>query len=243
MSLGGVDTRLHDSPMQFVPLTQNTGWFTVSLKEIRVGGEKLNVGASNYNGGKGTIVDSGTTDTYLNRHVANEFKAKWHAASGMTYSNAAKTLSEAQLAALPSVTYVFGNGVEVVVRPESYMEKTGTNKYTPRIYLDESSGNVLGANFMDRHDVFFDEENGRVGFAESSCDMGVIGRATDQDCEVSEPELAQACDATCAPGQVGAASGVEVWESVVLRPQRGAGSRPCPAEEDLVKTKACALDC
>ncbi|CAM9309093.1 unnamed protein product, partial [Heterosigma akashiwo] len=75
MSLGGVDTRLHDSPMQFVPLTQNTGWFTVSLKEIRVGGEKLNVGASNYNGGKGTIVDSGTTDTYLNRHVANEFKA------------------------------------------------------------------------------------------------------------------------------------------------------------------------
>ncbi|CAN0020703.1 unnamed protein product, partial [Heterosigma akashiwo] len=185
MSLGGVDTRLHDSPMQFVPLlTQNTGWFTVSLKEIHVGGEKLNVDASNYNSGKGTIVDSGATGTYLNNRVDNEFRAKWHAAAVQNLGNSAPiyyhyymqiltgksmALTAAQVAALPSITYIFENGVEVVVRPESYMEKTGTNKYTLGIHLDERSGNVLGANFMDRRDVFFDEENGRVGFAESSC--------------------------------------------------------------------------
>ncbi|EJK44337.1 hypothetical protein THAOC_37132, partial [Thalassiosira oceanica] len=44
--------------------------------------------------------------------------------------------------------------------------------YTPRIYLDRDDGlgNVLGANFMTGHDVLFDMDRSRIGFAESGCD-------------------------------------------------------------------------
>jgi len=44
-----------------------------------------------------------------------------------------------------------------------------TNLYTSRLYFTETSGGVIGANAMQGHNVLFDWENGRVGFAESSC--------------------------------------------------------------------------
>lgn len=39
-----------------------------------------------------------------------------------------------------------------------------------RIYLTESMGGVLGANVMRDHNVVFDYDNHRVGFAEGTCD-------------------------------------------------------------------------
>jgi hypothetical protein len=45
------------------------------------------------------------------------------------------------------------------------------NAYTPRIYLDERSGSVLGANAMQGHDVFFNMEDQVIGIAESDCDF------------------------------------------------------------------------
>jgi hypothetical protein len=56
-----------------------------------------------------------------------------------------------------------------MVYPESYFEKIGNDKYVPRIYLSESTGSVLGANFMNDQNVIFDIENRRVGFAKSDC--------------------------------------------------------------------------
>jgi len=46
------------------------------------------------------------------------------------------------------------------------------NTYTSRIYLDrdDALGNVLGANSMMGHDILFDLDNSRIGFAESECD-------------------------------------------------------------------------
>ena len=52
-----------------------------------------------------------------------------------------------------------------------YMEyDPDTKKYVPRFYTEESSGSVLGANAMMGHDVYFDTQRGRIGFAESDCD-------------------------------------------------------------------------
>ena len=33
-------------------------------------------------------------------------------------------------------------------------------------------GGIIGGNSMQGHDVFFDNENNRIGFAESNCDYG-----------------------------------------------------------------------
>jgi hypothetical protein len=62
--------------------------------------------------------------------------------------------------------------VLVHIPPWHYMEyDSESDQYAPRFYMDEGSGTVLGANTMQGHDVFFDMENGLIGFAESDCKM------------------------------------------------------------------------
>lgn len=172
MTIGGVNSAPHQEPMKYVPLTKASGWFTVSLKSIEIGGETLRVSNSVYNSGKGVIVDSGTTDTYLPRKMASAFKNRWKAVTKRSYGNSKMTLTDEQFAALPTVTFVFkdGNGDDVPVhmRPDAYMEKV-RNTYVPRVYLTEGSGAVLGANFMQDHDVLFDSDGKRLGFARSDC--------------------------------------------------------------------------
>jgi len=80
--------------------------------------------------------------------------------------------SDKKFQSLPVITFTFkdakGEKVDVHMKPEAYMEKVA-NKYVPRVYLSEGQGAVLGANFMQDHDVFFDEDGKRVGFARSDC--------------------------------------------------------------------------
>jgi hypothetical protein len=172
MALGGVDTRIHKEPMQFVPLAKNSGWFTVQLKDVLLNGKSIGVPESTWNTGKGTIVDSGTTDTYLPRRAAEQFKRAWHAAMGPSpkYANSKLAYTAAQAAKFPTITYVFAGGVKVDVEGKAYMEKAGAGRWVPRVYLTEASGTVLGANFMEDHDCFFDAERRRVGFARADCD-------------------------------------------------------------------------
>ena len=60
----------------------------------------------------------------------------------------------------------------VSIPPSHYMEyDPNADKYTPRLYMDEHSGTVLGANTMQGHDVLFDMDNGYIGFAQSDCNI------------------------------------------------------------------------
>ena len=77
------------------------------------------------------------------------------------------------LAGLVDLNYP--NDVLVAIPPSHYMQRSLGGKgtvYTPRIYLDrdDALGNVLGANFMTGHDILFDMDRSRIGFAESGCD-------------------------------------------------------------------------
>ena len=47
-------------------------------------------------------------------------------------------------------------------------------KYTARFYDDEGGGSVIGANAMMGHNVFFDVDGQRIGWAESSCDYSEL---------------------------------------------------------------------
>ena len=61
--------------------------------------------------------------------------------------------------------------MDVEFPPKNYMEAVANQhgKYIPRLYLQERSGGVIGANMMIGHNVIFDIENQRVGFARSDC--------------------------------------------------------------------------
>jgi hypothetical protein len=182
MMIGGADTATLTEPISFIPLSKKSSWFTVHLYDIRIQPPNksdkhhgsIGVKDSVLNSGKGVIVDSGTTDTYLPRALASQFKSAFKKAAKRDYSNSRMTLNDKDFAAFPNVVFVFQNKeneeVLVTVKPSAYMEKQGSDRYVPRIYLTEGSGAVLGANFMQDQMVVFDEQNSRVGIGRANCE-------------------------------------------------------------------------
>mmetsp|Transcript_5572 Transcript_5572/g.9206 ORF Transcript_5572/g.9206 Transcript_5572/m.9206 type:complete len:898 (-) Transcript_5572:47-2740(-) len=217
MTLGGIDSRLDASPMLFAKNVASTGWFTVYVKNIfiRAGGGqratsrteehehvlKIPLDLASVNSGKGVIVDSGTTDTYLHKKLAKSFASVWRTVTKKDYSHGGFLLSDDQLRRLPTIlvqmrayntqvddpslgspmdTIGFVGGLDptspydvlLAIPATNYMEYSPTTGlYTSRLYFTETQGGVLGANAMQGHNVVFDWENGRVGFAESTCDF------------------------------------------------------------------------
>ncbi len=191
LALGGVDQSLHyytpigdtkqqSSSIEFVKVLKRRGWFTVKLLDILMynPSEKTTttIGGPIFkcNAGRGSIVDSGTTDTYLPSALFSNFAQMFKSISGQKYKNEPLSLSKEQYAKLPTIVYRIeameaGKYVEISVHPSSYVEKQASGKFVPRVYLTEGTGAVLGANFMDRHNVIFDVDNMRVGFVKSDC--------------------------------------------------------------------------
>lgn len=118
LTLGGIDTRADTSPMVYARNVATTGWFTVYVKNIYVrekGGQsakpddpqqrlqRVTVDLFEMNSGKGVIVDSGTTDTYLHKSIAEPFNEVWQKVTGRSYSNTPVAMSKKDLLLLPTV--------------------------------------------------------------------------------------------------------------------------------------------
>jgi hypothetical protein len=124
MTLGGVEKRLHETDMVFTRKgVGQSGFYTVKLRAVYLrhggGGESakstdpeatlvnLNLDAGTMNSG-GIIVDSGTTDTYWNKHISKAFRDTFKELSGKTYSQSAMTpmiLTDEELAQLPTILF------------------------------------------------------------------------------------------------------------------------------------------
>lgn len=75
-----------------------------------------------YNRGQGTIVDSGTTDTYLPRAASDAFSRAFRTATGKFYSSNSMTMSQAEFEKLPDIVFVFDDGIEMPMHWSSYIE-------------------------------------------------------------------------------------------------------------------------
>ncbi|KAJ1441064.1 aspartic peptidase domain-containing protein [Ochromonadaceae sp. CCMP2298] len=180
-----------DGGLHWAKMVKAKGWFTVQLLDVLMRPSEGYYGSylsesqsgvltsikadpARFNSGKGAIVDSGTTDTYLPSVAKKQFGDAFKKLTGREYGNRQLTLSPTEFRKLPVIVFrllgVAGTGtVDVEVFPHSYMEKHKTGKYTPRIYLTEGSGTVIGANAINEHNVIFDPDGLRVGFAKSRC--------------------------------------------------------------------------
>jgi hypothetical protein len=146
------------------------------------------------------IVDSGTTDTYFSRNMKGKFEEVFQSMVGQAYSHNAIILSESELHGLPTILIQLAGvasmnenlGAQTVglagdldpdhpydvilaVPASHYYEYDEESKtYTARFYVDEGGGNVIGANSMMGHDAFFDVDNNRIGWSESTCDYPAL---------------------------------------------------------------------
>lgn len=159
------------------------------VKALEVSESVLNMG--------GVIVDSGTTDTYWNRAIAAEFTKVFKDKAGFQYHNKEISLNRDGLTKLPTILFQLESSeatnagmdafktaglvgsldpknpfdVLLAFPPSHYMEyDPTTDKYTSRFYVTEGGGSVLGANAIMGHNVLFDSDNDRIGWAESDCD-------------------------------------------------------------------------
>jgi len=185
------------------------------------------------NSDKGVIIDSGTTDSYLHKSMKQAFNEVWKQLTGKSYSNSPLRLTRAQLHDLPTIYIqimafnnepdpdlttpddIVGlvgnldpnapNDVLLAIPALHYMEYSPSKDvYTPRFYFTESRGGVIGSNALQGHDVLFDWENGRIGFAESDCRVSQTrweaeglasegSEARGQDCILKSPLISTPC--------------------------------------------------
>ena len=223
LTLGGFDTRLHLSDMVFstnatISSSRHTkSQYNVAVRNIYLrhgsGGEsavrsfpnpvaevvRLNVSQEALNVG-GIVVDSGTTDTWWNRGIADSFKIAFRSIVGFDFDTSFSDLTPRDLEAMPTILFQFvaepgandhvlnkksdaESGLIGILDPEhpddvlfafppshylDYNEET--NGYRMGFSVSEYGSSTLGANAMMGHDILFDIENNRLGWAESSCD-------------------------------------------------------------------------
>jgi Xylanase inhibitor N-terminal len=196
LSLGGsMPTKHHREPMKMTPITRDHGWYSVEVVMLMVGGIEVTSVDNRpslldaINSGKGCILDSGTTDTYLPGKLAKAFGGAASAyTDGLTDFSAQFRINRYtfdDFQRLPEVTFVMTNNVTLTMEPRHYMEGVtfdpeglvkrwkGSKKLTNRIYLEEPEGSVLGANAMFGYDILFDVQRHQIGIAKADCAAAV----------------------------------------------------------------------
>eukprot|EP00934_Nitzschia_sp_Nitz4_P007806 Nitzschia sp. Nitz4//scaffold11_size288233//225650//226696//NITZ4_000805-RA/size288233-processed-gene-0.183-mRNA-1//1//CDS//3329534167//7796//frame0 len=192
LSLGGpMPSEYHKEPMRMAPISRDHGWYSLHVTKVLVGdivvtAEDVHVNIlDNINDGKGCILDSGTTDTYLPKSLARKIsKAAIAWSDGLVdfsdrTRNRRYTFEDFQK--LPDVTFKMSQNVTMTMYPKNYMEGVpldpngdieawqGFKSFANRIYLSEKNGAVLGANAMVGYDILFDIQGHQIGIAPADC--------------------------------------------------------------------------
>lgn len=136
--------------------------------------------------------------------MRDSFEQAWLEAVGKPYLNDPVQLTEEQLHALPTFLLQFvgsegnqqlesdtllplaneldpdhPNDILIAVPPSHYMEYQEDQRgYVAGFYFDEPEGIVIGANVMMQHDIMFDVQNSRIGWAESNCNYNTVAQKT-----------------------------------------------------------------
>jgi len=198
MTLGGYDDSHHTTPMVYVKNTGSFGYSAVIRKMYfqKNNGEIIPITAD-YQQVDDVLIDSGTTLTYLSHKLAGGFIQTWRNITGREYTNDKIEITQNEIANFPTIIMQLEgaddqkNNCNVVglagsldqancqdvllkVPPSHYLFYYGGNTYSCEFHFEDmyGQGGIVGGNSMQGHDVFFDNEHNRIGFAESCCDYG-----------------------------------------------------------------------
>jgi len=221
MTLGGTNTLFHKTEMVYTKSLKSKELFTVTIRkmylknsdssilEVKFDHEKLN-------GGDGVVLDSGISDIYFTYFLKEIFCQKWRELTGFSFTDSISSKSDFKK--LPTIVIQFSgigninvtnnaklsrlidshNRYDVIfeIPPQHYMKYSPvTSSHRNRLNFNLNSGVILGSAAMRGHDILFDGENNRIGFAESSCvyEKQLFHLDKDNGCNFSEPLLVSHC--------------------------------------------------
>lgn len=109
MSIGTINYNLNLHPIKYVQLITKSSYYTIHVENIllKLDREYYDIGesSSKINTGKGIIIDSGTTDSYLPSSISSSFRKVYQKITGIIPSNSPITLTQPQLHKLPTIIY------------------------------------------------------------------------------------------------------------------------------------------
>ena len=118
LTMGGTDTQLHNSPMVYAQGSKTKGTMHgVEIQNVYLmeAGQYEVAEATKDNthslpgldpktlNSGSVIVDSGTTDTYMNQVLSGPFKKKWKELVGVSYSTSSMKMTDEQVEKIPTI--------------------------------------------------------------------------------------------------------------------------------------------
>jgi hypothetical protein len=173
LTVGGLNQSFHrnegvPSSITYLPM-QLSSYYAISLETFKVGSQKI--GGSKTAFGR-TIVDSGTTYTYLPPKIYSALRnAITQACNGgkcgsPSGRNCWRTDS---LKGFPTIIVVI-SGTDTNWYPKSYLFRKGRgNTWCFGFEDNRMTETVLGATWMLHHDVIFDLEAKKLGVVDATC--------------------------------------------------------------------------
>jgi hypothetical protein len=150
--------RKHSEVMKTVPISKNSGYYSIAITDFHIGGLPIPMPTSKYtqskytidklfNSGKGTIVDSGTSDTYLPKQIATQIKQVWKTFTkngqgqsqgrGRGHTNQLTQYTFQEFQMLPNITFTLEGNHQWTIQPSELMEPAQRDRV-------HSNGNKYG---------------------------------------------------------------------------------------------------
>ena len=184
-SIGEIDTSFHNSKIEYVPLFPGESNFYVQLNQLKIGEEIIPI--NNYRG----FIDSGTTISYFPSEIYNSIINKFNSicknipnkkcgnfknVPGLGYCGFFNTKEDKEKALeeyWPNITLYF-EGHNYTLRGIDYSYDYNENGVGACLGFEgeRTSKITLGGTFMHNHDIIFDKDNQRIGFASADCNRG-----------------------------------------------------------------------
>mmetsp|Transcript_2166 Transcript_2166/g.6412 ORF Transcript_2166/g.6412 Transcript_2166/m.6412 type:complete len:472 (-) Transcript_2166:868-2283(-) len=202
----------HELRLHYVPLISNRRhphYYNINMHGVSLDDSRLNIAAGEWTKGYGSVLDSGTTFTYLTRAAFDAFKSgldDHHKTSGLQptdgpdphyrdicWEGASQNPFELRRH-FPSMTLHMDNGLDLELEPMNYLfvhtHKPGA--YCLGIFDNANSGNLLGGITFRNILLQYDRREGigQVGLAHAPC--RAIGQGVWPD-DVSTFSLQIAC--------------------------------------------------
>nr|BBK07876.1 aspartyl protease family protein [Coccomyxa sp. KJ] len=193
LMLGDVDAAEYDIALQYTALLSSLAhphYYSVQLDALWVGGQQLPVRPERYEEGYGTVLDSGTTFTYLPSEAFQLFKdavtnyalehglisvkgpdPKFHDICFGGAPHAGHADQSKLEKVFPIFELQFADGVRLHTGPLNYlfMHTGEAGAYCLGIFDNGASGTLLGGISFRNILVQYDRRNRRVGFGAASC--------------------------------------------------------------------------